>query len=745
MRCDLCQHCNKTRLAHSRPSRLARDHAYQGSLDLTPRRSHFNPWGTASRRRSNDILLSANQARDRKDWTNAAQKYREYLAREPEHFEIWVQLGHALKELGQPSEALSSYSSALSLRNDDADLLLNIGHLYKLLNLVQEAKNYFRKSYNIDRNPSARRELNSLGEYTELSSSFDAASAPRFVFDQHHPSTHNAFLNLAKHIENRRAAALLTTADLARNERDWPAAARSYQLYLKHRPHHAAIWVQLGHSLKEIGQIERAVQAYGEALILNSGLSDTLLHLGHAYKLLNDGTRAQFFYSESAKIDANPSARSEINSGFVLRTEADPSTTRADHRPAMSSDRPTVDAPLHQTANTEPVGPCVYGEEPPKKPLLVSSAFSRSRGQFQPISIVLPTYNRSSLLRETLEICAARRGGVELEFVVIDDGSTDNTAAVLSELSEKIEHLVWRTIPNGGPGQARNLGVSLATHEVVLFLGDDLQPLNDDFFETHARLHSIHPSNRFAVLGKCIWPEHKNHSVNFTMAHIQGHGGEQFGYADLTPHSFIDYRFFYTANVSLKKSVISDWIADGFKKEFTFAAYEDAELAYRLSKQTGGFAIYYDPTSVGGHIHPYTVDSFISRQLAAGMMAHTFEDLHPEIDVVPKELRYILRSPELDERMMSDYLATIEGIKSWAKILDANGTLGREGWHDDLLFGVFELSYLQGYLLAEDRLDTNLAAGYKFVIANSLQRFRRIIHHELAGHQYMQDTLLSLS
>lgn len=363
---------------------------------------------------------------------------------------------------------------------------------------------------------------------------------------------------------------------------------------------------------------------------------------------------------------------------------------------------------------------------------------------FAPISVVLPTYNRADLLKETLEICAAHLGGVEVEFVVIDDGSSDQTAQVLKSLEDKIENLVWRTIPNGGPGQARNLGVSLASHEVVLFLGDDLQPMDDEFFRTHARLHATYPSTRFGVLGKCVWPETSRHQVSFVMAHIQGHGGEQFGYADLSPHTFIDYRFFYTANVSVKKSIIKDWIADGFRGDFTFAAFEDAELAYRLSKEPGGFTIYYDPTSLGRHIHPYNVEGFINRQISAGMMGRTFESLHPEVGIVPAELSQALTSPKTDEKLISEYMTVIDGIKAWAKIIDASGTLGREGWHDDLLFAVFELSYLQGYLLAEARADANLAAGYKFIVANSLRRLRRIVHHEIAAHQYVQDKLLAL-
>jgi glycosyltransferase involved in cell wall biosynthesis len=383
--------------------------------------------------------------------------------------------------------------------------------------------------------------------------------------------------------------------------------------------------------------------------------------------------------------------------------------------------------------------------EPSPAPASGRPAPARSADpSFAPISVVLPTYNRADLLKETLEICEARRGGVEVEFVIIDDGSSDHTAQVLTELEGKIPNLVWRTIPNGGPGQARNLGVSLASHEVVLFLGDDLQPLDDEFFRTHARLHATYPSNRFGVLGKCVWPETEKHKVSFVMAHIQGHGGEQFGYADLSPHTFIDYRFFYTANVSVKKSIIEDWIAEGFRSDFTFAAFEDAEIAYRLSKQPGGFTIYYDPTSLGRHIHPYNVEGFINRQISAGMMGRTFESLHPELSIVPAELTEALRSPKTDEKLVSDYMAVIDGIKAWAKLIDASGTLGREGWHDDLLFAVFELSYLQGYLLAEARADANLAAAYKFVISNCLRRVRRIVHHEIAAHRYVQDTLLAL-
>src|ERR1700756_2547131 len=51
----------------------------------------------------------------------------------------------------------------------------------------------------------------------------------------------------------------------ARDQKDWGEAARSYRQYLVTVPKDGPIWVQLGHMLKEHGQLEEAVQAYRTA------------------------------------------------------------------------------------------------------------------------------------------------------------------------------------------------------------------------------------------------------------------------------------------------------------------------------------------------------------------------------------------------------------------------------------------------------------------------------------------------
>jgi glycosyltransferase involved in cell wall biosynthesis len=370
----------------------------------------------------------------------------------------------------------------------------------------------------------------------------------------------------------------------------------------------------------------------------------------------------------------------------------------------------------------------------------------RTSATLQPISVVIPTYNRADLLEETLRRCTDHSGPVEIEFIVIDDGSTDDTAIVLSRLENEIPNLTWRRILNGGPGKARNLGASIAKYPVVLFLGDDIRPVDENFFSVHARLHALNTSRSFAVLGKIVWPEADTAEVNFVMSHIQGRGGEQFGYAHFTPFTYLDWRFFYTSNISVKTSIVADWMTDGFQPQFIFAAFEDGEFAYRLQKGPDPLQIYYDPTSVGCHIHPYTLDGFLTRQMNVGMMAKPFIDLHPEV-AEPLGLSPLLRalcSPEdtRREKLTADYLSIVEGIKSWARIIESSAALGREWWHEDLLSAVFELAFLQGFLLMQAESSSNFAAGYDYILKRCLQRLRKLIHHELTGHEFLQNRLV---
>jgi hypothetical protein len=214
------------------------------------------------------------------------------------------------------------------------------------------------------------------------------------------------------------------------------------------------------------------------------------------------------------------------------------------------------------------------------------------------------------------------------------------------------------------------------------------------------------------------------------MSHIQGHGGEQFGYADLVPYTNLDWRFFYTANVSVKRAIVEDWVVEGFDGDFRQAAWDDVEFAYRLKKKHGGFRIFYDPTSVAMHYHRYSAATFIERQVAVGAIAHLFFAKQPDAAEVLgfEPVIQILRNTETmnSPNLAAEYHSIIEGLKSYVRLIDETGVLGTQPWHDALLAGVFDLAVFQSFVLSWAEPNGSHAAALEF----SLRRFRQSMRRE---------------
>jgi glycosyltransferase involved in cell wall biosynthesis len=87
------------------------------------------------------------------------------------------------------------------------------------------------------------------------------------------------------------------------------------------------------------------------------------------------------------------------------------------------------------------------------------------------VSVVVPTRNRAALLRQTLRSVVAQRD-VDLEAVVVDDGSSDGTAAAVAGMSDPRVRLVRHQRPQG-VSAARNHGIAEARGSWVAFLDDD--------------------------------------------------------------------------------------------------------------------------------------------------------------------------------------------------------------------------------------------------------------------------------
>jgi glycosyltransferase involved in cell wall biosynthesis len=92
------------------------------------------------------------------------------------------------------------------------------------------------------------------------------------------------------------------------------------------------------------------------------------------------------------------------------------------------------------------------------------------------ISVVVPTYNRAHTLPASLQSLLAQEGAeagrpLDLEVIVVDDGSTDGTAAALAGWAEPRLHVLAR--PHAGIAAARNAGIAAARAPVIAFHDSD--------------------------------------------------------------------------------------------------------------------------------------------------------------------------------------------------------------------------------------------------------------------------------
>ena len=86
------------------------------------------------------------------------------------------------------------------------------------------------------------------------------------------------------------------------------------------------------------------------------------------------------------------------------------------------------------------------------------------------VSVIIPTYNRASMLREAIQSVLDQTYS-DFEIIVVDDGSTDNTGDVVSVFSDTRIRYVFQE--NRGRSNARNHALSLARGEYIAFLDSD--------------------------------------------------------------------------------------------------------------------------------------------------------------------------------------------------------------------------------------------------------------------------------
>ena len=109
------------------------------------------------------------------------------------------------------------------------------------------------------------------------------------------------------------------------------------------------------------------------------------------------------------------------------------------------------------------------------------------------VSVIIPTYNAASTIEESIN-SVFNQSYSNIEIIVIDDGSTDNTEALLTQYSSRITYIKKE---NGGFASARNAGTKIAKGEYIAWLdADDIFRDNKiakqiEFLKNNPEIHAV--------------------------------------------------------------------------------------------------------------------------------------------------------------------------------------------------------------------------------------------------------------
>lgn len=274
-------------------------------------------------------------------------------------------------------------------------------------------------------------------------------------------------------------------------------------------------------------------------------------------------------------------------------------------------------------------------------------------------SVVIATKDRASYLERALESLGRQAGAPEFEVIVVDNGSTDETATVAnSPPSGNAVRYLYAPEPNRG--KARNRGVEIARGRYLLFCDDDVQ-LPPGWIAAHAAAHAT--GEERVVNGPIVnVPSYdvrpKPKAANYSRA------------------------FLCTCNASLSKAAFV--AAGGFDESFDLYGWEDTELGVRLRWAAVRWNFAWD--AYLWHVKPPEENTLAvesRKAIEKARMARRFLSKHPSrrarLATGAYTLNLLRARHALPDRLLPFYagLATSERLPRWlrglarAQFLDA--------------------------------------------------------------------------
>ena len=225
------------------------------------------------------------------------------------------------------------------------------------------------------------------------------------------------------------------------------------------------------------------------------------------------------------------------------------------------------------------------------------------------LSVVVPTMNKVDLLRQTLDALRAQDAGPgrAWEVVVVNDGSTDGTAAFLQQIDGQGTDPLFRVVSpprNVGRARARNLGARHARGMAILFLDDDIVA-PPGLVKAHLDMMEAYPGQ--GTIGYAVTDPAVADAPHF--AYLDSRGVAKLAEGEAPS------RFFVTQNAAVPRAAFQ--ACGGFDEGFSAYGFEDMEVAFRMEDETGlRFRALKEPVPL--HVHHHTLDQYLDKKVECG-------------------------------------------------------------------------------------------------------------------------------